>query len=248
MAKPRTAVITGSSRGIGLAVAQAFLKCGDNVVFHGRDADKLKRVAKELGSADRIETVAGGLEDVGTGQALVTAAMNRFGSLDVLVNNAGMFKPAPFFDVTPEELDRFLIGNLRGTYLITQAVAKKMSQIGGGSIVNIGTVLVNHGITGLPCSAPIVSKGGIHALTTSLAAELAPMGIRVNLVSPGIIRTPLHGGADVDSLSSLALLNRVGEPEEIAQAVLHLADAAFATGVILPVDGGHVAGHALGAA
>lgn len=242
-----TAIVTGSSSGIGLGIARAFLDRGDRVVLHGRDTEKLERVRAQLDS-DRVAVVAGLLEDIETGEALVSAAVGQFGGVDVLVNNAGIFEPKPFLDVGADDLDRFLSSNLRGTYFITQAVARQMAQAGRGSIVNIGTVLVNHAIGEFPSSAPIVSKGGIHALTTSLAAELAPMGIRVNMVSPGVVRTPLHGGADVDSYAGLALLDRIGETEEIAQAVIHLAAATFTTGVILPVDGGHVAGHYVGLA
>lgn len=246
MSNSLTVVVTGSSSGIGLGIARAFLDRGDRVLLHGRDVEKLERARAELDCGNRIEVVAGHLEDEETGKALVDAAVTRFGSVDVLVNNAGIFEPKPFLDVTADDLDRYLQSNLRGTYLITQAVARRMAQAGGGSIINIGTVLVNHAIGNFPSSAPIVSKGGVHALTTSLAAELAPLGIRVNMVSPGVVRTPIHRGADVDSYAGLALLDRVGETEEIAQAVLHLADATFTTGVILPVDGGHVAGHVVG--
>ncbi len=238
----RTVVVTGSSSGIGLASAQAFLARGDNVVLHGRDAAKLERVQAALDARDRLALVSGELEDTDTGPRLAKAAISRFGGIDVLVNNAGIFAPKPFFDVTDADLGSFLNSNLRGTYFVTQAVARHMADFGGGSIINIGTVLTNHAIGGFPSSAPVVSKGGVQALTTSLAAELAPHGIRVNMVSPGVIRTPLHGDADIDAYAGLALLDRVGEAEEVAQAVLHLADATFTTGVILPVDGGHIAG------
>ena len=115
---------------------------------------------------------------------------------------------------------------------------------GSDSIVNIGTVLIDHAMAGLPASAPLVSKGGVHALTTSLAAELAADGIRVNLVAPGVIRTPLYGDADVDSFGGVALLNRVGEVDEVTEAVLYLTDASFVTGHTLRVDGGYVTGRA----
>lgn len=244
MATPRTFIVTGSSSGIGLSIARAFVERGDAVVLHGRDASKLQRVRAELNADDRTTTVAGPLEDIKTAEALAHAAIDYFGRIDGLVNNAGIFEPKPFLDVSPADLDRFLAINLRGTYFVTQAAVRRMVETGGGSVTNIGTVLVNHAIGAFPCSAPIVSKGGVQALTTSLAAELAPQGIRVNMVSPGVIRTPLHDSSLVDDYAGLALLNRVGESDEIAHAVLHLVDAAFTTGVILPVDGGHVAGRA----
>jgi len=240
-----TVIVTGSSSGIGLAVARAFLARGASVVLHGRDAEKLERAADSLRSKGRIAAVAGDVREKATGEALARAAVDRFGGLDVLVNNAGAFASRAFLDVGEEELDRYLSGNLRGAYLATQAAVRTMKERGGGgAIVNIGTVLVDHAVAGLPASAPIVSKGGIQALTVSLAAELARDQIRVNMVSPGIVRTPLHAGADLDALGSLALLDRVAEAGEIADAVLYLARAAFVTGQVLRVDGGFVSGRA----
>lgn len=173
---------------------------------------------------------------------MVRVALERFGSVDVLVNNAGTFSLKPFLEVTEEDLDGFINGNLKGTYFTTQAVVRQMREQGGGAIVNIGTVLVGHAKSGVPASAPLVTKGGVHALTTSLAAELAADNIRVNLVAPGFVRTLIFGDADVDAFGGTALLSRVGEVEEITDAVIHLASASFTTGIIMPVDGGYLAG------
>ncbi|MCP2316089.1 NAD(P)-dependent dehydrogenase, short-chain alcohol dehydrogenase family [Nocardia amikacinitolerans] len=241
----KTVIVTGSSSGIGRDIARALVARGDNVVINGRDPDKLAAVAAELGAPARVAEVVGDIGSAATGSALVRTAVERFGRVDVLVNNAGVFGAKPFVDVTEAELDSYLNGNLKGTYFTTQAVVRRLrEQGGGGSIVNIGTVLIDHALAGLPASAALVSKGGVHALTTSLAAELAADGIRVNLVAPGIIRTPLFGDGDEKSSGRLALLNRIGEVAETTAAVLYLADAEFTTGHILPVDGGFISGRA----
>ncbi len=238
----KTALITGSSSGIGLDIARAFLDEGSNVVLNGRNADKLTAAAEKLGHPERVAVVPGSIADRETGEAMVRVAVERFGGVDVLVNNAGTFGTKPFVDVTEEDLDGYLNGNLKGTYLTTQAAVRQMQKEGGGAIVNIGTVMIDHAMAGMPASAALVSKGGIHALTISLAAELAADNIRVNAVAPGVIRTPIYGDADVDAFGGIALLNRVGEVNEITEAVLYLANADFTTGHILPVDGGYVTG------
>jgi NAD(P)-dependent dehydrogenase (short-subunit alcohol dehydrogenase family) len=238
----RTIVVTGSNSGIGLAVGRRYYETGANVVLHGRDRSKLDEVISSFADRSRVAHVLGNIADRTVGEALVGTAVERFGGLDLLVNNAGTFGSKAFVDVTDEELDRFVDGNLKGTYRTSQAAVRQMLIQGAGSIVNIGTVLIDHAIGGFPATAPLVSKGGIHALTVNLAAELASAGIRVNAVAPGIVRTPLHDAAMVDDLRGLALVHRIGEAEEIAAAVDYLDNAEFVTGHILPVDGGFVSG------
>ena len=241
--KAQTVIITGANGGIGSNLARGFLERGDNVVLTGRNLETLNEVAAQLGEPERVAVVSGDIGSKSTGQALVKTALERFGSVDVLVNNAGVFYTKPFLENTEEDLETFFHTNLKGTYLTSQAAVTQMIEQGaGGAIINIGTVLVDHGITGVPVSSAMTSKGGIHALTVSLSSELASHNIRVNTVAPGIIRTPIHGDNDVDSLASLHPLNRVGEAGEVTEAVIHLANASYTTGVILAVDGGYRVG------
>lgn len=239
-----TILITGASSGMGLDIARGFLERGSNVVMNARNNEKLAAAARALGDENRIAIVPGDIGNKETGEKMVKSAVERFGSADVLVNNAGIFGMKPFLESTEEDLDKYIHINLKGTYFVTQAVVRQMKKQGGGSIVNIGTVLITHSMAGVPASAALITKGGVHALTTSLASELAADNIRVNAVAPGIVRTPIYGDADVDAFGGVALMNRVGEVQEITEAVIHLATASFTTGVILPVDGGFVHGRA----
>ncbi|MCH7923629.1 MAG: SDR family oxidoreductase [Nitrospinae bacterium] len=240
----KTVLITGASSGIGLGVAEAYLDVAANVVLNARNEEKLTAVAQNLGRTDQIAVVPGDIGLKATSQRMVDAAVERFGRVDVLVNNAGHFFPKPFTDYTEEELDGFLSAHLKGTYFASQAAARQMRTQGGGAIINITTVLASRGVTAIPASAPIAAKGAMNAITTSLAIELAPDNIRVNAVAPGIIKTPIHGLKDeeFEALNGMQPLGRVGEVKDIVDAVLYLADANFVTGVVLPVDGGVAAG------
>ncbi len=244
----KTVIVTGASGGIGYAVAKAFVGHDDNVVLTGTSEDKLKSAEATIGSPTTVLTVVADVTSAADRERLVDAALSRFGRIDVLVNNAGLFEPRPFLEVDEDHLDRFLEVNLKGTFFLTQAVIPHLIAGGGGAIINVGTVLVDHAIAGVPATAAVASKGAIHALTAQLATEFGKDNIRVNTIAPGIIRTPIHarnGIEDADSLAGLHLLDRIGEPEEIAGAALVLATNEFITGTILNVDGGHVAGHAL---
>ena len=243
----KTAIVTGASGGIGRAVALALVEHDYNVVLTGTNADKLEAVEAAMGS-EAVLSVVADVASASDRRRLVEAAVARFGRIDVLVNNAGLFGPRPFLEVDEAYLDRFLDVNVKGTYFLTQAVIPHLQAAGGGAVINIGTVLVDHALGGVPASAAVASKGAIHALTVQLAAEFGKDKIRVNTIAPGIIRTPIHarnGIEDADSLAGLHLVERIGEPEEIAAVAVQLASNGFISGTTINVDGGHVAGHRL---
>ena len=241
----KTAIVTGAGSGIGLAVAEAFVREGANVVLNGRTKDKLVRAAMQINHPDQLTIVPGDVNHLESADQLINAAVERFGKIDILVNNAGIFHTKPFTEYTIEELDTFL-GYLRGTFVLTQMAVRQIRKQGyGGAIINIGTVLASNGVYDLPSSAPIAAKGGIMALTKNLSVELATDNIRINAVAPGVVPTPLYGelsNEQLKALNSMQPLGRYGTPKDVADAVLYLANAKWVTGVILPVDGGVDAG------
>lgn len=246
--KGKTVIITGASTGIGRAMATLFIEKGSNVVMNSLHKEKLEATYNDLGRPKNAIYMAGNVGDKQVGQKIVDLAIEKFGRVDVLINNAGVFAPKPFLEVTNDDLDFFWTTNLKGTYFMTQAVIPEMLKQGNGSVINIGTVLVDHAIAGFPATAPLTSKGAIHALTRQLAAEFGKSNIKINTIAPGIIRSPLQGKMgveDADSLAGLHLLNRIGEAKEVAEAAYYLATADFVTGETFNVAGGHTIGHAI---
>lgn len=242
--KKQTIIVTGASSGIGEAVAKYFLEQGDNVIINSATPEKLEAAYLKLGGGDRLAMVAGDVSNKKTGEQLLAVAMEKFGGVDVLVNNAGIFDNKPFLEVDEAYLDRFLTTNLKGTFFTTQAIIPQMLKQQGGVVINIGTPLVNYALGGAPATAPVSSKGAIHALTIQLAAEFGKQNIRVNTVAPGVIRTPMHGD-NSDKMAGIHLVNRVGESVDVAEMVYTVAKSNFINGAIINVDGGMGAGHNL---
>ncbi|NIG54692.1 SDR family NAD(P)-dependent oxidoreductase [Chitinophaga sp. Cy-1792] len=240
----QTIIVTGASSGIGEAIAKYFLERGDNVVINSSTPEKLSSAYKKLGYSENLAMVAGDVKDKKTGEQLVALALEKFGAIDVLVNNAGIFENKAFLEVDEAYLDKFLNTNLKGTFFTTQAVIPQMLLQQSGVVINIGTPLVNYGLGGAPATAPIASKGAIHALTVQLAAEFGKKNIRVNTIAPGVIRTPMHGDGS-DKMAGLHLVNRVGEAEDIAEMVYTVAKSNFINGATINVDGGMGAGYNL---
>jgi NAD(P)-dependent dehydrogenase (short-subunit alcohol dehydrogenase family) len=250
----KVAIVTGGASGIGKEVATRFVAEGGCVVVNGRDTAKAEAAAREIDpSGKRVVVYMGDIARPTTGQALAQAALDRFGRLDVLFNNAGVFAPKPFLDVTEAELDRFLDIILKGTFFTAQAAAKVMKAAGrGGAIVQTGSMWGLQAIGATPSSGYSVAKAGVHALVKNLAIELAPDKIRVNAIAPAVIETPVYDTflspeqvkAVLPTFNAMHPLGRNGQAADAAEALLFLASdqASFITGVVLPVDGGVMAG------
>ena len=250
----KVAVVTGGASGIGKEVATRFVTEGGSVVINGRDRAKAEGVAREIDpTGKRVVVHAGDIALPPTGEAVVKTAIDRFGRLDVLFNNAGIFAPKPFLEVTEAEYDRFVDIILKGKFFAAQAAAKAMKAAGrGGAIVQTGSMWALQAIGVTPSSAYSAANGGVHALVKNLAIELAPDKIRVNAVAPAVIETPVYSTfltpeqvkAVLPTFNAMHPLGRNGQPADIAEALLFLASdqASFITGVVLPVDGGVMAG------
>ncbi len=233
--QPKVAVVTGASQGLGAGIVEAFRQRGYRVVATSR--------AIQPSQDPDILTIAGDIGDPATGPRVVEAALARFGRVDTLVNNAGIFTASPFTQFTPEQYLANIATNLHGFFYITQAAIAAMETQGQGHVVQITTTLSEHALSQVPSALAALTKGGLNAATRSLAVEYATRGIRVNAVSPGVIRTPMHAPETHGFLAALHPLARMGDVEDVVKAVLYLEDAGFVTGEILHVDGGQSAGH-----
>lgn len=231
----KVAIITGASQGIGAALVKAYRDRNYRVVATSRSIRQ--------GADTDVVAVAGDIGEAATAERVVAEAIARFGRIDTLVNNAGIFTAKPFVDFTAEDFHANIATNVAGFFHITQRAAAEMLKKGSGHIVSITTSLVDHAVSGVPTVLANLTKGGINSATKALAIEYAARGIRVNAVSPGIIKTPMHAPATHDFLAGLHPVKRMGEIQDIVDGVLFLESAGFVTGEILHVDGGQSAGH-----
>ncbi len=230
----KVAIITGASQGIGEGLVKAYRERGYNVVATSRSI--------KSSTDSGIHAVPGDIAKAETAERAVREAIGRFGRIDTLVNNAGVFTAKPFVDFTQEDFDFNFGVNISGFFHITQRAARVMLEQGSGHIVNITTSLVNQPIAGVPAALASLTKGGLNSVTQELAIEFAKTGVRVNAVSPGIIKTPMHAPETHATMSSLHPVGRMGEISDIVDAVIYLENASFVTGEILHVDGGQNAG------
>ena len=231
----KTVVVTGASQGIGACIVRTFLERGYSVVANSRNLTKSGAFAP----SEKLALVDGDIGEIATAAKIVETTINKFRSIDALVNNAGIFFAKPFTNYTADDFRALASTNLEGFIYISQLAIKQMvAQKAGGSIVSITTSMVEHPIAGVPASVPMITKGGIDAITRSLAMEYAKDGIRVNAVAPGIVDTPMHKNNPKEFLKSLSPLGRISDVQDIAEAVLYLTEARQVTGEVLHVDGG----------
>ncbi|MFJ1968208.1 SDR family NAD(P)-dependent oxidoreductase [Streptomyces sp. NPDC087903] len=231
----KVALVTGASQGIGAALVEAYRKLGHAVVATSRT----------IAPSDDVDlvTVRGDIADPATAERVIAAGLERFGRIDTLVNNAGIFVAKPFTDYTADDYAAVTGVNLAGFFHLTQLAVPHMLAQGGGHIVNITTSLVDNADANVPSVLASLTKGGLQSATKSLAIEYATRGIRANAVSPGTIKTPMHAEETHQALAALHPVGRMGEVSDIVDAVLYLETAPFVTGEILHVDGGMSAGH-----
>jgi NAD(P)-dependent dehydrogenase (short-subunit alcohol dehydrogenase family) len=231
----KVAVITGASQGIGAGLVRGYLERGYHVVANSRSI--------RAESTGTFTAVAGDIADPEVAELVIRSAIERFGRIDTLVNNAGVFVAKPFTEYSEADFRHVLGVNLSGFFFVTQQAILRMLTQRSGHIVNITTTLVGQPVKGVPSALASLTKGGLDAVTRSLAIEYADQGIRVNAVAPGVIKTPMHSEETLAGLAALHPVGRLGEVDEIVQAVLYLESAGFVTGETLHVDGGAHAGH-----
>ena len=253
MFENKVAIVTGGGSGIGKEVAKRFVAAGGSVVLNGRSEAKLQATAAEIdGNGSSVAAYAGNIADPKTAEAVVQLAKARFGGVDILFNNAGVFRPKPFIDLGEDEYDWFLDTILKGKFFMAQAAARAMRERGGGAIVQTGSLWAIQAVGATPSAAYSAANAGVHALVRNLALELAPENIRVNAVAPAVVETPVYGtfmspeqvAETLPTFNAFHPLGRNGQPKDVAEALLFLASdkASWITGQVLSVDGGVTAG------
>ncbi|WP_188381594.1 SDR family NAD(P)-dependent oxidoreductase [Oxalicibacterium faecigallinarum] len=230
----KVAIVTGASQGLGAGIAQAYRDNGFIVIANSRN---IKQTADE-----GLIAVPGDISDRNVAKKLVETAVSRFGRVDTLINNAGIFIGKPFTDYTVEDLNNMLSTNVAGFFHITQHAVEQMLKQQNGHIVQITTTLVRQALTTIPAGLALITKGGLDAVTRGLAIEYATKGIRVNAIAPGIIKTPMHAPENYEFLGGLHPMGRMGEVQDVVDAAMYLEQAKFVTGETLNVDGGQHAG------
>jgi NAD(P)-dependent dehydrogenase (short-subunit alcohol dehydrogenase family) len=231
----RTAIVTGASRGFGAGLVHAFLERGFNVVANSRKMTE----STEVTASDRVALVDGHIGEPTTAARIVETARSRFESIDVLVNNAGVFTLKPFTDYTPADLQLLVSTNIEGFLYVTQLAIKQMlAQKVGGSIITITAALASNPMRGVTATVPMITKGGLETATRHLAMEYARDGIRVNAVAPGAAYTALHQNTPKQVMENQSPMGRPSTVKDITDAVMYLTDAATVTGDTLYVDGG----------
>jgi NAD(P)-dependent dehydrogenase (short-subunit alcohol dehydrogenase family) len=231
----KVAVVTGASQGIGAGLVRGFLDKGYRVVANSRSI--------KPDASPAVLAVPGDIADPAVAGRVIAEAVTKFGRVDTLVNNAGMFIARPFTEYTPEDSAAKTSLNLAGFFYVSQQAIRQMLAQGGGHVVNVTTTLVGRPVKGVPSALAALTKGGLDAVTRSLAIEYADRSIRVNAVAPGVIATPMHKPETHAFLAGLHPVGRMGTVQEVVDAVLYLEDAKFVTGETLHVDGGAHAGH-----
>ncbi len=236
MPDSKTAIVTGAGQGIGAGLVEGFLNKGYNVVATSRN------VTQSLTASTSLVLVDGDIGSQETAASAVEAATTHFGTIDVLVNNAGIFRTKPFTEFTTDDFNALMSTNLLGFLYITQLTVKQMLKQKSGNVVNISAALVDQPVAGVNASVSMITKGGLNAVTRSLAIEYAKDGIRFNAVAPGVVDSPLHNNEPKDLLRTFQPMGKIVQVKDIVDAVLFLAEANQVTGEILRVDGGAHAG------
>ena len=233
--RQKVAIVTGASQGIGAGIVAAFGRAGYAVVATSRSI--------EPSAEPDVLTVNGDIADADTAERVVERALERFGGVDTLINNAGIFIGKAFTDYAPQDFDAITAVNLAGFFHVTQRAIRQMVLQGGGHVVNISTSLVDHARSGSPSALASLTKGGLAAVARSLAIEYASRGVRVNAVSLGVIKTPMHAPSEYEAIAATHPLGRAGEIDDVVDGILYLERATFVTGETLYIDGGQAAGH-----